>query len=208
MNPVTITTYNPTNPLTVPMNSNAGGRNKKKQRAAKGGGGRYTGKLRLAEEGEMYACVDKMVGNGSVSVVGADGNPYHCVIRQKFKGRHKRDNMMSAGTWCLVGVREWESRQQGVAVCDLLHVYRDTDVSAIKKKETMNLCALIATEDAVKSVHVDAINDGIVFTNDIEEVGVQQERENLLLGDEEPALMDDTQANVIGEDDDIDFDDI
>ena len=197
------------------MNSNAGGRNKKKQRGAKGGSGRYVGKLRLAEDGEMYACVDKMVGNGRVSVVGADGNPYHCVIRQKFKGRHKRDNMMIAGTWCLVGVREWESRQKGVAVCDLLHVYRDADVSAIKKKETMNLGALIATEDAAKSVHVDAINDGIVFTNNIEDVGVQQEREDRLLGGEGDDSMEnimenttDEGSNVIGEDDDIDFDDI
>lgn len=163
----------------------------------------------------MYACVDKMVGNGRVSVVGADGNPYHCVIRQKFKGRHKRDNMMCAGTWCLVGVREWESRQKSVVVCDLLHVYRDTDVSAIKKKETMNLGALIATEDAAKSVHVDAINDGIIFTNDIEDVGVQQEREDRLLGGGTVSVENiaeiataDEGDNVIGEDDDIDFDDI
>jgi len=190
------------------MNSNAGGRNKKKQRASKGGGGRYLGKLRLAEEGEMYACVDKMVGNGRVSVVGVDGNPYNCVIRQKFKGRHKRDNMMCAGTWCLVGAREWESRQNGVAVCDLLHVYRDADVSAIKKKETMNLGALVATEDLAKSVHIDAINDGIVFTNDIEDVGVQQEREDRLLGGEVDSADGENDSNVIGGDDDIDFDDI
>jgi hypothetical protein len=189
------------------MNSNAGGRNRKKQRDAKGGQGRYTGKLRLAEEGEMYACVEKMVGNGRVAVVGADGKPYHCVIRQKFKGRHKQDNMMCAGTWCLVGVRDWESRQNGIAVCDLLHVCRDTDVSAIKKKETVNLAALISTEDAAKnSVHADAVSgDGIVFTHDVEDENVQQEREERLLGG---VSVGGAEEQLIGQDDEINFDDI
>ena len=189
------------------MNSNAGGRNKKKGRAAKGGGGRYTGKLRLATEGEMYACVDKMVGNGRVSVVGADGNPYHCVIRQKFKGRHKRDNMMTAGTWCLVGVRDWESRQKGVAVCDLLHVYRDSDVTAIKKKETADLGALIATEDLVKSGTTETEDDGIVFTHDIETDDAREQLADKLLGGDADG-GEGTGATIDIDDEDIDFDDI
>lgn len=160
----------------------------------------------------MYACVDKMVGNGRVSVVGADGNPYHCVIRQKFKGRHKRDNMMTAGTWCLVGVRDWESRQKGVAVCDLLHVYRDSDVTAIKKKETANLGALIATEDLVKSGTTETVDDGIVFTHDIETDDAREQLADKLLGGEDgadEAGENGTRGPTIDiDEDDIDFDDI
>lgn len=185
------------------MNSNAGGRNRKKQRAAKGGGGRYTGKLRLAEEGEMYACVDNMVGNGRASVIGSDGNPYHCVIRQKFKGRYRRDNMMVKGVWCLVGVRDWESRQKGVAVCDLLHVYRDTDVAAIKKKETTKLGSLLATEDTIKSGNADTADDGIDFTHDIDAAEVREQLTDKLLGDE-----DECAGDTIDIDEEIDFDDI
>ena len=191
------------------MNSNAGGRNRKKQRGAKGGGGRYTGKLRLAEDGEMYACVDNMVGNGRAAVIGSDGNPYHCVIRQKFKGRHKRDNMMVRGTWCLVGARDWESRQKGVAVCDLLHVYRDSDVASIKKKETTNLGSLIATEDLIKSGNAETIDDGIVFTNDIDAAELREQLTDTLLGGEDD-LGDtmDTMDTIGIDDDEIDFDDI
>ena len=191
------------------MNSNAGGRNRKKQRASKGGGGRYTGKLRLAEEGEMYACVDSMVGNGRASVIGSDGHPYNCVIRQKFKGRHKRDNMMVKGTWCLVGVREWESRQKGVSVCDLLHVYRDSDVASIKKKETTNLGSLLATEDTIKSGNTDAVDDGIDFTNDVD---MREQLTNTLLGCETEevgvGVAEEGGDTVDIDDDEIDFDDI
>jgi initiation factor 1A len=152
------------------MNSNAGGRNKKKQRSAKGGIGKhaYANRLRYAEDGEMYACVEKMVGNGRVLVVGADGKSYSCVIRQKFKGRNKRDSLMVAGTWCLVGVREWESRQNGPPVCDLLHVYRDTDVSTLKARETTALTALIVAEEATKTTgdsNTVGPDDAIIFTN-------------------------------------------
>jgi len=192
------------------MNSNAGGRNKKRQRASKGGIGKhqYANKLRLAEDGEMYACVEKVVGNGRVAVIGIDGKPYSCVIRQKFKGRNKRDNMMTSGTWCLVAVREWETRQNDTAVCDLLHVYRDSDSESIRKKENLDFTALVTTEATVKNaMHTDiVVDDGIDFSHaggDVVPLG----------GDavEFDTLDDCTNVpnDIVGGDDcEIDFDDI
>ena len=29
-------------------------------------------------------------------------------MRNKFRGRGKRDNTVSPGTWVLIGIREWE----------------------------------------------------------------------------------------------------
>lgn len=187
------------------MNSNAGGRNKKKQRAAKGGSGRFVNKLRYAEEGEMYACVEKMVGNGRVLVVCTDGKQYSCVIRQKFKGRHKRGNMMVAGTWCLVGVREWETRQNSLAVCDLLHVYQDADVASLKQRTTTDLTAILRTEDEVKAInHSEKMDDNVVFVderavNDADVQSIIETTDNTTVQPTDP---------IIGADSGFEFDDI
>jgi len=189
------------------MNSNAGGRNKKKQRAAKGGSGRFTNKLRYADDGEMYACVERNVGNGRALVVCTDGRQYSCVIRQKFKGRYKRGNMMSAGVWCLVGVREWETRKADLGVCDLLHVYQDSDVTALKRRETTNLSAIIRVEEDLKAAnHSDKMDDNIVFTDDRGADNDASTEEYLLsqLDAPDEAVV----GPVVGGDDDIDFDDI
>ena len=48
---------------------------------------------RLAlEEGELYAYVNKMYGNGMCNVVDMDGKEYMCVIRGKFRGKNKKFN--------------------------------------------------------------------------------------------------------------------
>ena len=40
-----------------------------------------------------------------------------CIFRKKFKGRGKRDNMVSVGTVVLVGQRTWELSHQKVKSC-------------------------------------------------------------------------------------------
>jgi len=91
-------------------------------------------RLRISEdEGEIYAIVTKMLGN----------NMFHCFcmdnvlrlghIRGKFTGRGKRDNMISPGSWILIGVREWDlektitDSKAKLPQCDLLEVYTESD---------------------------------------------------------------------------------
>ena len=66
-------------------------------------------KVRFAEEvEEQYAVVTKLFGNGMAEVKCIDNVTRLCVFRKKFKGRSKRDNMVSMGTVVLIGVRSWE----------------------------------------------------------------------------------------------------
>ena len=103
--------------------------------AAKCGG---TKQLRVAtDEAEKYAVVSKMLGNGMCYVRllsgGNGGNgDMLCIIRNKFKGRGKRDNILDSGSWVLVGLREWASKQD---TCDLLEVYNDGERDRLLKNE-------------------------------------------------------------------------
>jgi len=100
--------------------------------AAKGGASKQ---LRVAtDEAEKYAVVGKMLGNGMCYVRLLDGSTGDrlCIIRNKFKGRGKRDNILDTGSWVLVGLREWSSKQD---TCDLLEVYNAAERDRLMKNE-------------------------------------------------------------------------
>lgn len=100
--------------------------------AAKGGGSKQ---LRVATDAaEKYAVVSKMLGNGMCYVNLLDGTVGSklCIIRNKFKGRGKRDNILDSGSWVLVGLRDWSSKQD---TCDLLEVYNDGERDRLRKNE-------------------------------------------------------------------------
>jgi hypothetical protein len=65
-----------------------------------------------------------------------DGKKRLCIIRGKFRGRGKRDNIITNGKWVLVGGREFESTKSGegkdLEKCDLLEVYSDLDKERLK----------------------------------------------------------------------------
>ena len=66
-------------------------------------------KLRLAkEEGEVYAKITNIYGNGMAEVLCQDGVKRLLVLRRKFKGRNKKDNFISIDGVVLVGRRLWE----------------------------------------------------------------------------------------------------
>jgi translation initiation factor IF-1 len=90
--------------------------------------------LRVAtHEAEQYAVVSKMLGNGMcyVRLLSGAGERL-CIIRNKFKGRGKRDNILESGSWVLVGMREWSSKQD---TCDLLEVYNPNERDRLLKNE-------------------------------------------------------------------------
>ena len=100
--------------------------------ASKCGGSKQ---LRMAtDEAERYAVVSKMLGNGMcyVRLLSGGNADMLCIIRNKFKGRGKRDNILDSGSWVLVGMREWASKQD---TCDLLEVYNDGERDRLLKNE-------------------------------------------------------------------------
>ena len=97
--------------------------------------GTFNSKLRVAiEEGEIYAVVTKLLGNAMIDVLCIDGTQRICIIRNKFRGRGKRDNCVAIGTWLLIGKRDWEIVDGNKKEkCDLLEVYTLNDVEQLKK---------------------------------------------------------------------------
>jgi len=100
-------------------------------------GGRVTRLRQATEEGEMYAVVTKILGGSMCSAIGSDKVERLCVIRGKFRGGKRRDNMLRAGTLILVADRDWEStNSKKKPTCDLLEVYSDTDKDKLKNTDT------------------------------------------------------------------------
>lgn len=98
--------------------------------------------VRVVEEvGEIYAVVTKMCGGGMFQCYGIDHVERLCHIRGSFSGRKKRDNIVLNGGWVLIGIREWDkkdekqttclssssSKKVKLPQCDLLEVYNDKD---------------------------------------------------------------------------------
>lgn len=85
------------------------------------------------EEGEMYAVVSKNYGSNTCLVECADGVARNCIIRKKFTGRRKKDNIISSGVWVLVGTRDWEVLTSGKKPkCDLLEVYSSEEKNKLE----------------------------------------------------------------------------
>jgi translation initiation factor IF-1 len=113
------------------MVKNTKGGNKSKAIARKHmSGAKDSHTLRLSTSCfEQFGVVTRVLGNGMFYVV-TDMHPQllgH--IRNKFRGRSKRDNSISIGSLVLIGLREWE--QPNFKNGDLLEVYDSNEVRQI-----------------------------------------------------------------------------
>lgn len=116
-------------------------------------------KVRLAEEeGELYAVVTKMLGNGMFYVNDVEGKERLVIMRNKFRGRGKSDNMVALGSWVLIGVREFESSSTKPKH-DLLEVYNEVEKQKLKRSGN-------SIFDKLKSEHDTKPEDGeVIFDN-------------------------------------------
>ena len=93
----------------------------------------------MSEDGELFAKVISVHGNGMADVLCNDGVTRLLIIRRRFKGRNKRDNNIAVDVMVLVGLRMWsvvaEKKKQKV---DLLYVYSKGDMDTLKKDLKLN----------------------------------------------------------------------
>ena len=92
-------------------------------------------KLRESEDPlEIYSQVEKVLGNGMYNVMCLDGQNRLCHSAGKFRGRNKKDNFVSLGTWLLIGLRDYEAggSNKKLQNCDLLEVYTDSEKERLK----------------------------------------------------------------------------
>ena len=116
----------------MPKINKQGGRNHKKMASKHVRSGEREA-LRLSKcDEEMYARIVKMNGNNA-DVICSDKVTRLLQIRKKFKGRNKRDNNISTDTLVLVGIRDWEIRNENKKpVVDLLYVYSPNQYENLK----------------------------------------------------------------------------
>lgn len=82
---------------------------------------------------EMYANVIKLFGQGMCEVKCNDGINRLCIIRNKFRGKNRRQNQIYVDCKILVGIRDWELvKENKLPKCDLLEVYERRQFNDIK----------------------------------------------------------------------------
>lgn len=127
------------------------------------------------EEDEMYAIVTKLYGGSNSSVFCMDGMTRHCIIRNKFRGRDKRDNIITTNTWVLVGLRNWEARGDKQQRCDLLEVYSDNEKEKLISNVKQDVVSLLKIDDEQNEYlkqNIDFVDD------DIETIGEMNNSED------------------------------
>jgi initiation factor 1A len=149
------------------MVKNFGG-NKSKGFARKGFA-KKDNSLRVSQESdEIYAQVTKIFGGTMCQVTTLDGTQMLCHIRGKFRGRGKRDNFISNGSWLLVGKRDWEKEclNGKLMNCDVIEVYNDADKFKIKNTVTnVNWTLFINNDSKLFGCEDSENSSGFVFTD-------------------------------------------
>lgn len=86
---------------------------------------------------EKIAVVTQLLGHGMFYVITEEGHTLLGRIRNKFRGRSKRDNNLTKGIIVLIGLREWEA--PNYKECDLLEVYDPNEIKQLRKIPTINM---------------------------------------------------------------------
>ena len=162
--------------------------------------------LRLSQDDdEIYAQVKKIYGGAACQVVTLYGTEMLCHIRGKFRGRGRRDNFISNGTWLLVGLREWEKEPAPgkLAQCDVIEVYNDSDKERLKISVTSENWSLFISNDNKSSGSIDLDVDGFTFSDE-----KTQEFQDLI--ETQMALTQSDKKNIINSDngEEVNVDDI
>lgn len=167
-------------------------------------------KTRFAEdEYEYYAQVVANLGNGMCHVMCKDGKKRLCIIRGKFRGRGKRDNIISNGKWVLVGGRDFESSKSGdgknLEKCDLLEVYSDLDKERLKNLGGFN--DFISRDHTFSNVSGSDEND-VEFVENVGEDEYNALMNELKMTPNKKISLDAVPEDDTAHDDEINVDDI
>jgi len=118
---------------------------------------------------ELYAIVTKKFGNNMFQVHCIDNKIRLCIVRGKFRGKHKKSNFVNLGSWLLVGLRDWETQKENEKMkCDLLEIYSLGDVDRLQKTVSENWKILI-DNDISKSGSSGLESGDVIFTDEVEE---------------------------------------
>ena len=89
---------------------------------------------------EQIACVTKMLGNGMCEIHTADNVRLIGHIGGKFRGKNKRNNLITVQSVVLIGLREWE---RPVKNCEILTIYEETNIEQLKSIPSVNMTNIL-----------------------------------------------------------------
>lgn len=123
---------------------------------------------------EKIAFVSKIYGNGMClaniiepDTLSAVSQQVKCHFRGKFKGKYKKNNIVSVGSFILIGLREWETT---VLNADLLFVFGNPNVLPNSFTSHPSVASLLKTDN-------DKGFDSLTFTYEDEHHLVEERKE-------------------------------
>jgi len=133
-------------------------------------------RLRLPDdELEQVACVTKMLGNGMCEIHTNDNIRLIGHIRNKFRGRQKRHNLITVSAVVLIGLRGWENP---VKNCDILTLYDDGQVKQLQTNPSIAMDNIIKLQDNHSYIKTDTVND-VEFTSNFDAESDEEETSNI-----------------------------
>ena len=182
------------------MVKNTGGKHNKKV-ARKNAAPIVERKLRFCTcDEELYGIVTKCLGNGQFLIICSDQVERLCLIRNKFTGRNKHGNLVSIGSWVIVGLRTWEtSKPNKKDKCDLIEIYSNNEKHKLLQECKTDISFLIKQENVILNIDCnedDERSEGIIF------------RDEPLLTEAVAPAEEDVDSTVLSDCDDIDIDEI
>ena len=101
------------------------------------------------DEFEKIAFVTKLLGNGMFYATSTEGFQFLGHIRNKFKGRSRRNNDVLVGKLVLIGLRSWENP---IKNADLLFVYDDHDFTTLSSKHDLSTFSSLSNNNPIDSL--------------------------------------------------------
>jgi len=111
---------------------------------------------------EKYGFVNKMYGNGMCEIICIDNEEQLTLIghiRNKFRGRQKRSNMVTQYAIVLVGLRDFETIKKN---CDLIAIYDENQIKQLKL-DPNNKIDLLEKLNPKENINMKSQDNGFEF---------------------------------------------
>ena len=120
------------------------------------------------DEMELYAIIEKNMGNGILKVKCIDAKERLCMVRKKFSGN--RD--IKIGAWILVGLRDFESRDDR---CDMIEVYTASDVARLQTLDApWHVFGVETNEDVIFADTIEPTQGTETITLEIDDINIDE----------------------------------
>lgn len=132
----------------------------------------FNKKMRFANgDEEVYGLVTKCLGNSQFLIICNDRVERLCILRNKFTGRNKQGNMITVGSWVIVGLRNWETTKPNKKdKCDMLEVYTNNEKYKLiqESKESLSFLSQQETLLLNNGENQEENNTSIIFSDNIQ----------------------------------------